>query len=67
MIELSINGAPRQFPATLTVQQLAEALELIGKRFAVELNGEIVPKRLHAETTLNDGDRLELVVAVGGG
>ncbi|KAF0811978.1 hypothetical protein IGB42_03520 [Andreprevotia sp. IGB-42] len=67
MIQLSINGEARPFPAALTVLQLAEQLELIGKRFAVEVNGEIVPKRLHAETTLNDGDSLELVVAVGGG
>ncbi|WP_035055859.1 sulfur carrier protein ThiS [Andreprevotia chitinilytica] len=67
MIQLFINGERREFPAALSVATLAEQLELIGKRFAVEVNGEIVPKRQHAETTLNDGDRLELVVAVGGG
>jgi sulfur carrier protein len=40
---------------------------LLGKRVAVERNGEIVPKSCHAETTLHDGDRIEIVVAVGGG
>ncbi|HNQ75256.1 MAG TPA: sulfur carrier protein ThiS, partial [Pseudothauera hydrothermalis] len=38
-----------------------------GKRLAVERNGEIVPRARHAETVLADGDRLEIVVAVGGG
>ncbi|MEI2740165.1 MAG: sulfur carrier protein ThiS [Chitinophagaceae bacterium] len=38
-----------------------------GKRIAVERNGEIVPRGRHAETVLADGDRIEIVVAVGGG
>ncbi len=46
---------------------LLDTLELTGKRIAVELNGEIVPKSQHAATTLNQGDQLEIVVAVGGG
>ena len=44
-----------------------EARGLVGKRLAVERNGEIVPKARHAEVKLADGDRLEIVVAVGGG
>jgi hypothetical protein len=32
-----------------------------------ERNGDIVPRGLHAATALADGDRLEIVVAVGGG
>ncbi len=67
MIELSINGEPRRFPAPLTLSQLIEALELTGKRIAIEKNGEIVPRSLHANTSLASGDRLEIVVAVGGG
>ncbi|MBL8406345.1 MAG: sulfur carrier protein ThiS, partial [Candidatus Accumulibacter sp.] len=38
-----------------------------GKRIAVERNGEIVPRSRHGETMLADGDRVEIVVAVGGG
>ncbi|WP_324779183.1 sulfur carrier protein ThiS [Thiobacillus sedimenti] len=67
MLELVINGAPRSFPAPLTVAGLVEALELVGKRIAVERNGEIVPRSQHADTLLASGDRLEIVVAVGGG
>ncbi|MCD6042082.1 MAG: thiamine-biosynthesis protein ThiS, partial [Burkholderiales bacterium] len=43
------------------------SLNLSGKKVAVERNGEIVPRSAHASTLLADGDRLEIVVAVGGG
>ncbi|MDO9602734.1 MAG: sulfur carrier protein ThiS [Rhodocyclaceae bacterium] len=67
MLEISINGAPRQVPAPLTLAALLENEGLLGKRVAVEKNGEIVPKSQHASTLLAAGDRLEIVVAVGGG
>lgn len=67
MIELVINGEPRRFPASLTLAQLIEALDMAGKRIAIERNGEIVPRSQHAHTPLVSGDRLEIVVAVGGG
>lgn len=67
MIELTINGALRPFPESLNISQLVEALSLTGKRVAIERNGEIVPRSQFNETTLNHGDQLEIVVAVGGG
>ncbi len=67
MIELVINGQARSFPAPLTLGQLVDALDLAGKRIAVERNGEIVPRSQHGDTALASGDRLEIVVAVGGG
>ncbi|WP_018076255.1 sulfur carrier protein ThiS [Thiobacillus denitrificans] len=67
MIELVINGEPRAFPAPLTLSQLIASLDLLGKRIAIEKNGEIVPRSQHADTRLASGDRLEIVVAVGGG
>lgn len=67
MIELIINGAPRSFPASLTLNELVQSLELAGKRIAIEKNGEIVPRSQHADTRLASGDSLEIVVAVGGG
>jgi len=66
-MELLINGESRSFPASLTVAELVLALAEGGRGFAVERNGEIVPRGLHAETALADGDRIEIVVAVGGG
>lgn len=67
MIELVINGEPRSLPAPLTLAQLVALLDLAGKRIAIEKNGEIVPRSQHADTPLASGDRLEIVVAVGGG
>jgi len=68
LIHLTINGNPRQFDvATLTVAELVQTLGLTGKRLAIERNGDIVPRGLFAETALNDGDKLEIVGAVGGG
>jgi sulfur carrier protein len=66
-MELIINGERRQFPAALTVAELVESLGYTGKRIAVERNGEIIPRSRHAEAALAAGDRLEIVVAVGGG
>ena len=66
-MEISLNGELRQFSEPLTVAALVETLGYVGKRIAVERNGEIVPRGRHADVVLADGDRLEIVVAVGGG
>ena len=67
MITLTINGEARSFEQALTCKQLLEKLELVGKRVAIERNGEIVPRSQHADTPLTEGDALEIVAAVGGG
>ena len=67
MIQLSVNGQPRQLAPGTNIQCLLDELELAGKRVAVERNGEIVPRSRFAYTRLSDGDSLEIVVAVGGG
>jgi sulfur carrier protein len=66
-IELSVNGETRRFDDAPDVARLLERLELTGKKVAVEMNGEIVPRSRYAQTSLADGDSLEIVVAVGGG
>lgn len=66
-MQITVNGNARELPAGLTVAGLIELLGYAGKRVAVERNGEIVPKSRHADTSLQDGDQIEIVVAVGGG
>ena len=66
-LSLTINGESRSFSTSLTVAGLVEAMELAGKRVAIERNGEIVPRSTYPDTLLADGDKLEVVVAVGGG
>lgn len=67
MIQVTVNGAAHRFEHPIGVSALLATLKLTGKKVAVERNGEIVPKSAHADTLLSDGDRLEIVVAVGGG
>jgi len=68
LIQITINGNPRSFDVeAMTVGALVEKLGLTGKRLAIELNGEIVPKSTFAEVALQNGDKLEIVGAVGGG
>lgn len=68
-MKLTINGESRELnlPTPTTVAALLDALDLTGKRIAVEMNGEIVPKSRHGETPVGAGDQFEIVVAVGGG
>jgi sulfur carrier protein len=65
---VSINGVSQPLPHPhATLAEVVSALGLQGKRIAVERNGEIVPKSRYADTALLEGDRLEIVGAVGGG
>lgn len=67
MIQVTVNGAAHRLEAPLNLQALLERLDMAGKKVAVERNGEIVPRGLHTQTLVENGDRLEIVVAVGGG
>ena len=66
-MEIVLNGQPRSLDGPVNIAELIESLGFTGKRIAVERNGEIVPRGRHADVVLTDGDRLEIVVAVGGG
>ncbi|HET9700300.1 MAG TPA: sulfur carrier protein ThiS [Burkholderiales bacterium] len=66
-MEVTINGEARRFEDTPSLAQLLDRLGLGGKRVALERNGEIVPRGSFPAERLRDGDRLEIVVAVGGG
>jgi sulfur carrier protein len=67
VISLFINGVAETLPRTLTIAEVLAARGLAGKRVAVEKNGEIVPRSQHASVAVAAGDRIEIVVAVGGG
>jgi sulfur carrier protein len=67
VITLHINGASQVFDQGLNVTELIQHLALVGRKLAIERNGELVPRSQYAECHVVDGDRLEIVVAVGGG
>lgn len=66
-MQIQLNGDAFEVPAGETVAGLLERLDLTGRRVAVELNLEIVPRGQHATTALAEGDRVEVVHAIGGG
>ena len=66
-VRLTVNGEPLEVPRGTSVAALLGSMDTAGKRVAVERNGEIVPRSQHASTRLEAGDRVEIVIAVGGG
>lgn len=67
IVEISINGQPRCVADSITIAGLLEELRLADRHVAVEVNLELVPRRLHAQHGLAEGDRLEIVTLAGGG
>jgi sulfur carrier protein len=65
-MNLTVNGEPLVFTGN-TLADLLVQLELTGRRIAVEVNQDIVPKGEHATHVLRDNDRVEIVHAIGGG
>jgi len=66
-MEIVLNGQAKTLAGPLSVAALVAELGFTGKRIAVERNGEIVPKSTYGQVIIAAADRLEIVVAVGGG
>lgn len=67
-MKILINGNIKQFDGeNMTISALVVTLNLVGKRLAIEKNGEIVPRSQFDAVLLRNGDKLEIVGAVGGG
>ncbi len=66
-MDILLNGEPRSLAPALTVLELLQLEGLADRRVAVEVNAEIVARGRHAEHRLADGDRVEIVHALGGG
>ena len=66
-MRLYLNGQATELPESLTARALLERLELAGARVAMEVNGEILPRSAHATHEFKEGDKVEIVHAIGGG
>ncbi len=64
---VQVNGVPRQLPRDSTVAYLVDDLALQGQRMAIEVNEEVIPRSRHPAFVLQEGDKIEVVSAVGGG
>jgi len=67
MIAVTVNGKPRDLEASLTVTAFLGALDISARQVAVAINGEVVPRSEWGRVTVNEGDAVEVVRAVGGG
>ncbi|MEB2345918.1 MAG: sulfur carrier protein ThiS [Deltaproteobacteria bacterium] len=66
-MSLTVNGEPRAVPAGASVRVLLGLLGLEGRRVAVAVNREVVPRSAYDTRCLAAGDRVEVLEAVGGG
>jgi len=66
-MQITVNGEIRDADEGLTLAALLGELELAGKRLAVEVNEDVIPRSQHPAHALREGDRVEIVHAIGGG
>lgn len=66
-MKIWVNGRPVTTEIDATLLDLMATLGLQERRVAIERNDEVVPRSLHGETRLREGDRIEIVHAIGGG
>jgi len=67
MVQIHLNGEPREVHADTTIVALLDQTGFGERRVAIEINREIVPRSAHAQRVLREGDRVEIVHALGGG
>ncbi len=66
-MQIILNGEPREIAADTTLEQLVEQLGLAGQRYAIEIDEELIPRSRQHARPLREGERIEIVQAIGGG
>jgi sulfur carrier protein len=66
-VKIQVNGEPRDVPRGCTLEELLVQLDLVGRRVALALNREVVPRGRYADVAIQGSDRIEILEAVGGG
>ena len=66
-MKIHLNGIEQQLDTAVTLKQLIINEGLAEKRLAAEVNNEIITKSEHENCVLKDGDKIEIVHAIGGG
>jgi len=67
VVQLVINGQKKELQSSGTIAQMLKELEIAGSHIAVALNFQVVPHSSYDQTPLQEGDKVEIVHAVGGG
>ena len=66
-IKIFINGDLKKFPRETNIISVLESLDISSKHIAIEINENLVFRSDWQETNLKDGDKVEIVKAIGGG
>ncbi len=66
-MKLVINGQDKSLQSSETITQMLKELDIEGSHIAVALNFQVVPRASYDQTPLSEGDKVEIVHAVGGG
>ncbi len=66
-MKVTLNGKPYELDEGSSLADLVKNLDLEGKRFAIEINEDIVSRSRHAEHIIQANDQIEIVEAIGGG
>ena len=66
-MNIILNGNSQKIPAKFTLNQLVETLDLAGRRYAIEVNEQLIPRSQHPSHHLQENDNIEIVQAIGGG
>jgi len=66
-LKIFLNGEPKEMLESSSILDLLTEMDVVGQRLAVEVNEEIVSKSRHADYTFTEGDKVEIVHAIGGG
>lgn len=66
-MKIIINGETREIGGEATLADLVDSLDLSGRRIAIEVNEELVPRSTFADHPIREGDHIEIVHAIGGG
>jgi sulfur carrier protein len=66
-VKFVLNGETQEAAAPLSVLDLLQLHDLQQRRVAVAINSQVVPRSRFAQVQVDDGDRVEVIQAVGGG
>lgn len=66
-MRIIVNGSPQDVAENETAATLIARLGLAGRRLALEVNREVIPRSRHETHRLEAGDQIEIVQAIGGG
>jgi len=67
MIKVTVNGESMQLYSPDNLNELLKTLRMENSRIAIELNRQIIPHSQYAMTAIREGDRIEIITAIGGG